>query len=308
MESLDDLYVFAVVVDSLGFSAAARRLGVTPSAVSRAVARLETRMGGALLSRSTRTLALTEFGRGVYEQCARIGEVARELEVLAEGHRGRPQGNLRVSAPVSFGLAWLVPRLCAFRERWPEVTVDLALTDQLASLRDGGCDVAVRISRRVAEGLVARKLLAFDFLLVASRDYLARAGTPARPEDLQSHPVLCLGQTGYGQQLTLYRGKSVVKFEARGGLRTSVSVALVRVTIEGAGIGVVPRWAAADALTAGQLVQVLPGWRLAGPYEDDVVRVVYAPTRHLAPKTRAFIDHLVAEAASERLPRGRASR
>lgn len=292
MDSLDDLYVYAVVVETLGFSAAARRLGVSTSAVSRTVRRLETRLGGELLSRSTRALALTDFGREVYEQCARIGEIARELDAIADGHRSAPQGMLRVSAPVSFGQSWLAPRLPGFCARWPDVIVDLTLTDAIVDLMSSRCDLALRISRRIADGLVARTLLEFQFVLVATAAYLERAGTPRHPAELQSHSMLVLGQAGYGHQLALRRGPDEVTLQCRGGLRANNSAVLLQAALLGQGIALVPGWLAASALSEGRLVRLLDDWRLGPPYEDSRVHIVYLPTRHVPPKVRAFVDYL----------------
>lgn len=295
MDSLDDLYVYAVVVEARGFSAAARRLGVSTSAVSRTVRRLETRLGGELLSRSTRALALTDFGREVYEQCARIGEIARELDAIADGHRNAPQGVLRVSAPVSFGQSWLAPRLSGFCAQWPQVIVDLTLTDTVVDLMSSRCDLALRISRRIADGLVARTLLDFEFVLVASAAYLERAGTPRHPAELQSHSMLVLGQAGYGHQVTLRRGSDEVSLQSGGGLRANNSIVLLQAALVGQGIAVVPSWVAASALAEGRLARVLEDWRLRSPYEDGRVQLVYLPTRHVAPKIRAFVDYLTGQ-------------
>lgn len=295
MDSLDDLYVYAVVVEALGFSAAARRLGISTSAVSRTVRRLETRLGGELLSRSTRALALTDFGREVYEQCARIGEIARELDAIADGHRNAPQGVLRVSAPVSFGQSWLAPRLPGFCAQWPEVIVDLTLTDTLVDLMSSRCDLALRVSRRIADGLVARTLVDFEFVLVASPGYLGRAGTPRHPAELQTHSMLVLGQAGYGHQLTLHRGGDEVSLQSGGGLRANNSVVLLQAALLGQGIAVVPGWVTASALEEHRVVRVLEDWRLGAPYEDGRVQLVYLPTRHVPPKVRAFVDYLTGQ-------------
>jgi DNA-binding transcriptional LysR family regulator len=293
--SLDDLYVYAAVVDSLGFTAAARRLGLSTSAVSRTVRRLETRLGGPLLLRSTRALALTDLGRDVYEQCARIGEIARELDAISAGHARRPQGILRVSAPVSFGLTWLAPRLAAFGARWPEVTVDVTLTDSLVDLVTANCDVALRISRRIPEGLVARRLLEFRFVLVAAPDYLRLAGTPSRPEELQGHAMLCLAQSRYGHQLTFRRASEEVSLQARGSLRANNSGVLLQGAIDGCGIAIVPEWMAAGPLASGRVARVLADWKVGVPYEESSVQLVYLRTHRVPPKIRAFVDFLVAE-------------
>lgn len=293
MQSLDDLHTFYVVVESRGFTAAARRLELTTSAISRSVRRLEAQVGGALLVRSTRSVALTDLGREVYAQGAQVALAAREVAAIAAGHTGRPQGVLRVSAPIAFGMTWLTPRLHGFNDEWPEVQLELNLSDELVNLHSDRCDVALRISRRIADGLVARPLLPFDFWLVASVDYLADHGTPEHPQELFDHPVMCLGQAGYGIELALERRGEVVSGLAGGRFRANNSIALVQAALARAGIALVPSFVAAEPVRAGFLRRLLADWRLQPPYASSAVQLVYAPTRHVPPKTRAFIDYLV---------------
>lgn len=293
MQSLDDLHTFFVVVESRGFTAAARRLAVTTSAVSRCVRRLESQVGGALLIRSTRSIALTDLGREVYAQGAQVALAAREVEAIAAGHTGKPQGVLRVSAPIAFGLTWLTPRLHGFSSEWPEVQVELTLTDQLVNLHSERCDVALRISPRIAEGLVARPLFQFEFWLVGTPDYLADHGTAEHPHELFDHPIMCLGQAGYGIELRLEKDGESISGLAGGRVRANNSVVLVQSALAGEGIALVPSFVAAEPVRAGGLVRLLPDWHLLPPYAPGTVNLVYAPTRHVAPKTRAFIDYLV---------------
>lgn len=293
MQSLDDLHTFYVVVESRGFTAAARRLAVTTSAVSRSVRRLESQVGGALLVRSTRSVALTDLGREVYAQGAQVALAAREVEAIAAGHTGKPRGVLRVSAPTAFGLTWLTPRLHGFSDECPEVQVELNLTDDVVNLHSERCDIALRISRRIAEGLVARPLLQFDFWLVGAVDYLADHGSPDHPQELFAHPVMCLGQAGYGIELRLERRGEAFSGLAGGRFRANNSVALVQAALAGEGIALVPSFVAAEPVRTGALRRLLEDWQLLPPYAPSSVSLVYAPTRHVPPKTRAFIDYLL---------------
>jgi DNA-binding transcriptional LysR family regulator len=293
MESLDDLHTFFVVVESCGFTAAARRLRVTPSAVSRSVRRLEARVGGALLVRSTRALALTDLGREVHAQSAQVAMAAREIDAIAAGHAGRPQGVLRVNAPVAFGMSWLTPRLGTFESRWPELEVELTLTDELVNLATARCDVALRIARRLPDGVVARPILKFDFVIVAGESYLAARGEPEDPDALLAHNVMCLGQAGYGVEVRLRRGHETRGGFVRGQFRANNSIPLVQAALAGLGIAIVPAFVAEEPLRSGRLRRLLPEWALLEPYGPATVHAVYLPTRHLPLKTRAFIDHLV---------------
>ena len=193
MELLDEMVVFARVVDSGGFTAAARALGLTNSAVSRSVARLESQLGARLLNRTTRSISLTELGAEVYPGCVRLAQTAREVQALAGRYALVPQGRVRVSAPTVFGEVWLAPRLAGFLARWPQVQVDLTLIDRLVDLVDEGQDLALRITRpgAVAQGLVARVLGDMRYVMVATPAYLRRHGTPAEPSQLAGHA--CIG-------------------------------------------------------------------------------------------------------------------
>ena len=325
MPSLNAMAVFARVVDAGSFSAAARQLGMTPSAASRHVSRLEAALGTALLQRTTRAVALTEPGRAVYAACTRMLAGAREVEALAGAQPGEPRGLLRVSAPVSFGQAWLAPRLPALLARHAGLELQLSLTDRLVDLVEEGVDVAVRIARDLAPGLVARPLCAVRYRLVAAPAFLARHGVPGTPAALPALPCLYLGYGAFGEQWTLRRedrateGETAEAGKAAGAesdsnataemaetvtvrvpprVTVNNSAAIVAMAAAGAGIGLVPDFAAAQGLADGSLVSVLDDWRVLEPYAGTAY-AVYTPTRHLAPKVRAFIDHLAAPAQAE---------
>lgn len=291
--SLNAMAVFARVVECGGFSAAARELGMTPSAVSRHVSRLEAALGAGLLQRTTRAFALTELGQAVYAACARMTAAAREVGALAIDHAGAPHGVLRVSAPVSFGQAWLAPRLPAFLARFPALDLQLTLADRMVDLVEEGLDVAIRIARDLAPGLIARPLREVRYRLVASPSYLATHGTPADPAALAGARCLYLGYGEFGEQWTLQRDGTGETATVRVPPRLTVnnSLAIIAMAEADAGIGLVPDFSAAAALEAGRLVTVLDDWRIREPYVGTAY-AVYTPTRHLAPKVRAFVDFL----------------
>ena len=298
MELLDEMVVFARVVDSGGFTAAARALGLTSSAVSRSVARLEAQLGARLLNRTTRSVSLTELGAEVYPGCACVAQTAREVQALAGRYALMPQGRVRVSAPTVFGETWLAPRLPAFLARWPRVQVDLTLVDRLVDLADEGYDLALRITRpgAVAPGLVARPLGEVRYLMVAAPAYLRRHGLPADPARLADHPCICLGFPPFEDRLEFDTGGGPagdrLQVQVRGPLRVNNSSAILATVEAGLGIGIVPDFAAAAGLRARRLKTVLPRWPLAGAYAPRVLHAVYMPTRHLPPKVRVLIDHL----------------
>ncbi|MCP5259761.1 MAG: LysR family transcriptional regulator [Rhodoferax sp.] len=310
--------VFVRVVDSAGFSAAARQIGLTTSAVSRHVTRLEAHLGGRLLQRTTRSVRLTELGEQVYAGCTRMLSAAREVQAMAGSYGARPNGLVRVTAPVVFGQVWLAPRLPGFLARYPEVTVQLSLVDRNVDLVEDGVDLAIRIARELSPGLAARRLCPMRYVLVASPAYLQRHGRPEHPLALAEHHCIYLGYGAFGNTWTLHpltapaparasrrAGASAqrpaapsdaVKVKVRSRALVNNSAAIVSMAAADGGIGLVPDFSARSALDDGRVQEVLPGWTLAAPYTGTVF-AVYTPTSHLPLKTRSLIDHL-AEAAT----------
>ncbi|MYM29203.1 LysR family transcriptional regulator [Duganella sp. CY15W] len=287
--------IFAQVVDSGGFSAAARHLDITTSAVSRHVARLEAHLGGRLLLRTTRALSLTELGQQVHAACARMLSTAREVHAMAGSYSARPNGVIRVSAPIVFGQNWLAPRLPGFIDLYPEVDVRLTLIDRTVDLAEDGVDLAIRIARELAPGLAARPLCAMRYVLVASPAYIRQHGEPAAPGDLPAHRCCYLGYGRFGPDWTLRRGQECAAVTVASRLTINNSAAIVALAESGGAIGLVPDFAAAAALAAGRLQQVLPDWEFDEPYTGSV-HAVYTPGRHVALKVRALIDYLLTAA------------
>jgi len=300
MEMLKEMAVFAQVVDSGGFSAAARHMGLTTSAVSRHVSRLETYIGGRLLQRTTRSVSLTELGEQVHTACVRMVNTAREIHALAGSYSARPNGVVRISAPVVLGQLWLAPLLPAFLDRYPEVDVRLSLVDRNVDLIEEGIDLAIRISADLAPGLAARPLGPMRYLLVASPQYLVAHGTPATPQELPSHRCNYLGYARFGAAWTIRRegtgAPDIVSIRVPSRLTINNSAALMAVVEAGGGIGLVPDFTARAALAQGRAVRILADWTFDEPYAGTV-HAVYTPGPHLALKVRAMIDYLVAEGA-----------
>jgi len=288
---LNEMAVFAQVVDSGGFSAAARHLGVATSAVSRHVARLEAHLGGRLLQRTTRSLSLTELGEQVHAACVRMLSTAREVHVLAGSYRARPNGVLRVSAPIVFGQVWLAPRLPGFLDLHPDVDVRLTLTDRTIDLVEDGIDLAIRIARELAPGLAARPLCQMQYVLVASQAYLDEHGTPETPEDLLRHRCCYLGYGQFDGHWLMRSSERSASIDIPARITINNSGAIMALVEADGGIGLVPDFAAQAALAGGRVKQLLPAWTFDTPYAG-AVHAVYTPGRHLALKVRALIDYL----------------
>jgi DNA-binding transcriptional LysR family regulator len=296
MHLLSELVTFARVVDAGGFSAAARQVGMTTSAVSRSVSRLEGHFGGRLLHRSTRAVSVTELGREVYAGSARIAQTARELEAFAGHYASAPNGCLKVAAPLGYGRVCVAPLLVEFLAQCPDVDVRLDLSDSLVDVVGEAVDVAIRIAGSVPLGLVARPLGQTANLLVARRHPLAPSGLPRVPADLAHHSVVLPGAETH---LSLSREGAQASVEVPGRLRINDSEAILAVVEEGGGIGLVPDFAARAAVQQGRLVTVLPDWTLTGAHAVRPIQAVFSPTRHLPRKMRAFIDFMVGKAQGE---------
>jgi DNA-binding transcriptional LysR family regulator len=298
MDYLRELVVLVRVIEHQSFSNAARLLDMTPSAVSRSITRLERHLGGRVLNRTTRAMSLTEFGSKVYGACARIAEAAWEVQTLAGHYEASPRGRLRVTAPVAWGQARLVPRIAAFVAKWPEIDIELELSDRVVDLVSENFDVAIRLSRKLPAGMVAKRIGTVQYLLVASSHCMPDVMEMTAPQELARYGGMLWGDHDAGPLQFVRSDGSCesVAVKPRVLMNNSITVAA---SLENApALGLVADFAAAPALASGRLKPLLPEWRLAGPYEAVPVHAVYAPIHHIAPKTRAFIDHVMGVDAS----------
>lgn len=259
----EGLALFAKVAEERSFAGAARALGVSVATVSRAVARLEDRLGARLLNRTSRQLALTEFGASLAERAGEVFRLAEEAEGAAREQSAQPRGLVRLAVPMSFGLRWVAPLLPEFFRRYPEVQVDLHLSDATVDIVGDGFDAALRIAVLPDSSLVARKLSPVARLVVAAPAYLERHGTPAHPADLQGHA--CLGYA-YRARSDTWQFTNAAGEEAsvrpRGPLRVTNSDALVPTVLAGLAICELPEFIAADYVRDGRLVPILTGWAM----------------------------------------------
>jgi len=281
-----DLAVFAAVAEAAGFSAAARRLGVSKAMVSVAVTRLEARLGVRLLQRTTRRLSLTEAGAATLPHAQRAVLAARDAEEAASQALTSPRGVLRVNAPMTFGLLHVVPALGAFTKAYPEVKVDLVLDDRVLDLTEGGFDLALRIGTLPDSSLVSQHLARSRNVIVAHASYLARAGVPAAPKDLPGHAALIYSLAATGARWTLTRGARSETVRVGGPLQANSSLALHSAVLQGLGLARIPWFVVGEDLARGRLVQVLPDWE--PPAQE--LHALTTSRDHQPRKTRAFID------------------
>jgi DNA-binding transcriptional LysR family regulator len=292
-----EMEVFVRVVETGGLSAAARALRITPSAVSKLMARLEARLGARLLNRSTRKLQLTPEGAAFYARSAQvladIDEAEREVTAGAA-----PRGRVRVNSVVDLGRNLLLPLVPGFLAAHPDVTLDIVLTDQVVDLLDERADVAIRVGSLRSSSLTARKLGQSRAVVVASPEYLARRGTPTRLEDLDQHHQMDFTFTRSVRNwpFRLESGE-VVYLPGVGGVQLGDGESVRRLALEGAGLARLSVFSAAEDIKAGRLTPVLEAFNPGDMLEVHVVFL--GQGGHLPARVRAFIDYL---AANMRLP------
>lgn len=286
--TLDDLAVFVAVAETAGFSAAARRLGVSKSMVSIAITRLEARLGVRLLQRTTRKISLTEAGALALPHAQRSLLAGRDAEEAATRGVASPRGLLRVNAPMSFGLLHVAPALGELSQRFPELCVDLSLDDRVLDLVDGGFDLALRIGTLADSSLVAHRLGTSRNILVAHPSYLDRAGVPRDPEELASHAALLYSLSSTGPRWTFTRGSKKTTVAVAGPFRANSSLALRTCVLAGLGVARIPSFVVGEDVAQGRLVHVLSDWELP----DQGIFALTATRDHVPAKTRVFIDFL----------------
>ncbi len=289
MDRLDAMAAFARVVEAESFSAAARALGLSKSAVSKQVSRLEARLGLRLLNRTTRRLSLTEAGAAFYQGCQRVVAEAEAAEQAVTHLASAPRGRLRVNAPMSFGVRHVSPALPEFLGRYPELAVDLTLNDRLVDLVEEGFDVGVRIAPLVDSSLVARRLAPSRSVLSAAPAYLDVRGAPRDLDELEDHACLIYSYQATGEAWRLTGPGGARRLKVSGPLRVNNGDAILAAALGGLGVALLPCFICGEDLRAGRLVRVLPDWGLAS---DGAVSAVYPAARHLSPKVRVFVDFL----------------
>ena len=293
-ERLQDLLpciaTFVVVVEAKGFAAAARRLSTTRSAISKQVAKLEAAWGVKLLRRTTRAVSLTEPGQRAYEHALQIPALAALAEESAADLSRSPRGVLRLTASVSLGQHLLVPLLPRFRELHPQVAVELHLTDRIVDLVEEGFDVAIRLSARLPDGAVARKLGAVRYGVWAS-PRLAGIDEVREPEDLSGLPCLRFSGRGAREAWVFSKGSRRVAVHPSSALAANTSDALQALASAGEGVALLPDYACRSAVESGQLVPLLKNWTVYGPF-GDTCWAVRSPERRALPKVSAFIAYM----------------
>lgn len=289
MDAFSDLAFFSLLAKQGSLAATAQQLGLTPPAVSKRLAAIERRLGVRLMQRTTRRISLTPEGETYLVDGARVLQELEALERTVAGSRAIPKGLLRVSATLGFGRRKIAPLLSKFAKHYPEVEVQLHLTDRPVNLVEQGFDLQIRFGEVPDARLTARLLAHNKRLLCASPAYLRRAGTPGSPRELSQHSCLFIRESDetFGSW-HLSSGQRTETVKVRGPLASNDGECVLGWALEGHGILMRSVWDTAPALRSGKLQTVLPEWSL--PSAD--IYAVFPPRSHLSAKTRALVDFL----------------
>jgi DNA-binding transcriptional LysR family regulator len=287
-----DMLVFAKVVELKSFSLTARRLGISRSAASKHITRLEQALGARLLNRTTRKLSLTEPGHAAYPHCARIAAEVEASELSVQGFVSRPKGLLRVSAPSAFGRLHLVPILPEYLARHPDAAIDLVLSHRLVDLVEERFEIAIQSSPLTPANLIRRDLAPIRWAVCASPGYLKAFAAPDDADDLRRHNCIFYASAAVrGDVWTLSRKGETRLVTVSGNFRANNSEAVRDAAVCSVGLALLPTFAIWQDLKSGALVRVLPDWTPHGTFGNSLT-AYYIADRQLAPKIRTLVDFL----------------
>jgi DNA-binding transcriptional LysR family regulator len=295
MQDLNDLYYFSAVVDHGGFAAAERALGIPKSRLSRRISQLESELGVRLLQRSTRRFAVTDVGQSVHRHAQSMLAEAQAAREVVDRLSAEPRGVVRVSVPVGLAQQQMPVLLPEFLARYPEVRVQMHVTNRRVDVINEGFDVALRVRNKLDDdgSLIMRSFGQIQELLVASPQYLKRAGRPAEPEQLLEHVTLTMNEDEARQRWELQRDGETRRIDLKPRVAGFDFPMLMALAKQGIGITMLPETLCAEAVRKGELEVVLPEWRLP----QGIAHLVFASRRGLLPAVRVFIDFL-----AEKLP------
>jgi len=289
-DRLTGLFAFARAGSLGSYTAAARSLGVSPSAVSKSVQRLEKQLGLSLFTRTTRSLTLTAEGRELHERALKLLRNAEEIEQVATAVRAEPSGTLRIATSLPIGLHLIAPSLPSFRARHPKVTVDLRLDDQFVDIVGQGIDIAVRLGELTDSRLRSRRLASLRLCAFAAPSYLAVRGAPTHPDEVAAHETVNLRFQSTG---ALFRwpfriGDREIEIVPSSGVIVDASEAVIAAVLAGGGIGIIAAFIAEPYVARGELVPILGDYAV----ERYGITALWPESRRSNPAVRAFIDHL----------------
>ena len=292
MDKFESMRAFVAVVDAGGFAAASRQMGLSRSAVNKLVINLENALTVQLLLRTTRKVTPTPTGLAFYERCVAILADLAEAELAVSHLQTEPKGQLRINAPMTFGTRYLAPVMAQFLQRYPDLHVELSLSDRFIDPIDEGFDLTIRIAQPLASAsLIVQELFPAPVILCAAPSYLAQQGTPQVPADLAHHPCLAYGHLATDNQWLLVGPEGEHRISVNGPLCANNGDVLQAAAVQGLGITLLPAFIVQDDLQAGRLQQLMPAYM--GP--SISVCVLYPINRHLSTKVQLLVDFLSAQ-------------
>jgi len=287
MDKLTRIKVFVNVVETGSFTAASDRMGLSRAAASKYVSQLETSIGGRLLNRTTRHVSTTESGRIYFERCKEILHNLEEADEMVSGLRGIPQGTLRISAPSVFAQRHITPLVSEFTKLYPNVNVNIMVSDRYVDLVDEGYDVAIRVSNLENSELIAHHIARCRHVLIASPGYLKKAPPLKHPSDLENHSCILYSYTE-GSKWPLTKNGNDYSTKIKPVMVSNNPEVLLEATISEMGVSIMPTFIASDAIYRGELQVVLQDYQSL----ELQIYAVYASRQYLPAKIRVFVDFI----------------
>jgi len=288
---LNEIAIFVKVVDAGSFTGAAKSLGLPKSTVSRKITQLEERLGVRLLQRTTRTLSLTDTGSAYYNQCSRIISDVEEANIAVTEMQSKPQGLLRITAPMLFGAEVLSDLVAEFLQQNPEIQLEIVLTDQPLDLIQEGIDVAFRVGHLADSSLIARSLGNIKVITCASPRYVEQNGSPKHPKEVANHTTLGWNPVNTWE----YDTPENITIDVKPKVKVNDIQSMHKMALTGLGIARLPAFVCADDIKSGRLVPLLCDWS----YKSTPIHALYPSNRHLSVKVRSFVDYIVEELRRE---------
>ena len=288
---LPDMAAFVTVVESESFTKAAVTLDMTPSGVSRQISRLENALNITLLERTTRKQTLTIAGKETYNYCKNIIENAQEAIHASDSNNTKIEGILRIATPKAFGKQVLQPILIDFVDRYPNIKLQIKVTDQSCDPLHDNLDLIFKLTNQPQEHLVAKVIDTVDLILCATPEYITKKGKLTHPKQLANHECLYLGENLHDNEWTLQQGSESFTINVNGRFIVNHTEMRLDAVMHHFGIGVFPNFVVDNKIKKGELIEVLPEWKLQGSYHGDVM-IQFIKSKHMPNRLRVFIDFI----------------
>ncbi|MDC5705868.1 LysR family transcriptional regulator [Vibrio europaeus] len=288
---LSEMAIFVNVVDSGSFSNTAKKLGVSPSSVSRSITRLENALEEKLLERTTRQMRLSSTGQEVYSLCSDMINSAKMAVSAAQADKTEVSGVLRVAAPKALSRQVLMPMVLDFIDAFPNVALQLKVADHYIDPIGDEVDVIVHITDKPTEGLIAKTLTQCRLVMCASPDYLEQHGIPIHPEDISSHNCLCLGENPRDRVWDFTNNHKKVSINVNGSFAVNHSEIRREAVLRGVGVSVFPEFAIQDYVESGEVIEILRDWHVGGNYQGKVI-AQYAQSKFIPGQIKTFVDYI----------------